>query len=79
MKLKQLGANRTQLTLKSGTVVLFSYDTPVAAFVPGQGYLVSAVHYSATTSKHITQWIGTEAKRTTVTQAMIDTLAQEVA
>lgn len=76
MKLNQLGANRTQLTLKDGTLVLFSYETPVAAFVPGQGYLVSSVHYSRTTSKHIGQWIGPDAKRTSVTQATINTLAE---
>jgi hypothetical protein len=30
--------------------VLFSYETPVAAFVPGKGYLRTNVNYSKTTS-----------------------------
>lgn len=75
MKLKQLGANRTELTMQDGAIVLFSYETPVAAFVPGQGYIVSAVHYSVTTSKHIGQWIPKEASRTKVLQSVIDALA----
>lgn len=76
MKLKQLGANRTELTLANGTLVLFSYETPVAAFVPGRGYLVTSTHYSVTTSKHVGQWIPAEAARTKVTQSAINALAE---
>lgn len=57
MKLKQHGANQTQVTLSDGTVILFSYETPVAAFVPGQGYCRTSEHFSRTTSKHIAQWL----------------------
>ena len=32
MKLKQIGSNMTELHLNNGTIVLFSYETPVAAF-----------------------------------------------
>ena len=57
MKLKPQGANQTTLELADGIVILFSYETPVAAFVPGRGYLVTDQYYSRTTSKHITQWL----------------------
>lgn len=57
MKLKPLGSNQTTIELADGTVILFSYETPVAAFVPGQGYYRTEQHFSRTTSKHITQWL----------------------
>ena len=57
MKLKQLGANRTELTLLSGVIVLYSYSTPVSVYVPGLGYLRTDKSYSRTTAKHITQWL----------------------
>lgn len=60
MKLKPLGSNNTTIELVDGTVILFSYETPVAAFVPGQGYYRTEQHFSRTTSKHITQWLARE-------------------
>ena len=57
MKLSPIAANQTQVELKNGTVVLFSYKTPVAAFVPGQGYVRTKTQYSRTTSKHINKWV----------------------
>ena len=58
MNLKPLGSNKTQLDLSDGTSVLFSYKTPVAAFVPGVGYVKTEKKWSVTTSKHISQWCG---------------------
>jgi hypothetical protein len=76
MKLKRLSANVTELVLENkGIHVLFSYETPVAAFVPGpgNGYIRTSERYSSTTSKHITQWLnGTNA--TMVDQTMINDL-----
>lgn len=40
------------------TEVLFSYETPVAAFVPDKGYIRTSTFYSMTTSKHISQYLG---------------------
>lgn len=57
MKLKPLGANRTELTLPNGDVVFFSYQTPVAASRNGGGFVRTAEHYSVTTSRHINQWL----------------------
>lgn len=56
MKLKPLAANQTELAI-GGTLILFSYRTPVAAFVPGTGFVRTEELWSRTTSKHITQWL----------------------
>ena len=53
MKLNPVGSNQTEVELGNGITVLFSYKTPVAAFVPGQGALCTRTKYSRTTSKHI--------------------------
>jgi hypothetical protein len=74
MKLQILGANRTQVTFPTGVQVFFSYETAVAAFVPGRGYLRTEKHYSRTTSKHIGQWCDAKAA-TVVPQNEIDALA----
>jgi hypothetical protein len=57
MRLIQLGANKTQINRDNGIQVFFSYSTPVACYIPGQGYLKTSTKYSVTTSKHITQWL----------------------
>lgn len=56
MKLKQAGSNQTVLEIGE-TQVFFSYETPVAAFVPGRGYLKTDCRWSATTCKHINQYL----------------------
>jgi len=53
MKLNHIAANQTEIENRDGTTILYSYQTPVAAFVPGRGALVSATKYSATTSRHV--------------------------
>lgn len=57
MKINVIGANQTLVHLPVGTV-LFSYETPVAAYVSGRGYVRSAEKFSKTTSKHVNQWLG---------------------
>ena len=75
-KLNPIGPNQTEIEKDNGVTVLFSYSTPVAAFVPGRGVLVSDTHYSVTTSRHINaaaeRWGGTVTK---VPQAEISALA----
>lgn len=56
IRLKPVGANVTELEL-GDRYVLFSYKTPVAAWVSGRGYLRTAEHFSKTTSKHINRWL----------------------
>lgn len=53
IKLNPIGSNQTEIEKANGVTVLFSYSTPVAAFVPDKGALVTNKHYSVTTSKHV--------------------------
>ena len=55
-----------------GASVLYSYQTPAAAFVPGRGYLRTEEHYSCTTSRHVNAWA---RGATVVPQSEIDRLA----
>ena len=57
MKVQSIGSNQTEVTLADGTVVLISYSTPVAALVPGKGWIRTAKKWSATTTKHINAWL----------------------
>lgn len=57
MKLRIIGSNQTEVIKGDGTVIFFSYETPVAAFVPGKGLLRVDTKYSVTTTKHINQWL----------------------
>lgn len=71
MTLKQIGPNQTVVSNGNGRF-LFSYETPVAAFLcrdiqygdtvyPSGSYVRTSVKYSVTTSKHINKWIGAGA------------------
>lgn len=73
MKLNVVGSNQTELVKANGTTVFFSYNTPVAVFIPGHGALVSSTKYSMTTSKHVTQALNRwSASKTLVTQEEIN-------
>jgi len=52
MKLKNIGSNQVEME-RGGVTVLFSYDTPVAAFVEGRGAIRSGDYFSRTTSRHV--------------------------
>lgn len=54
MKLREIGSNQTEIILDNATV-LFSYETPVAAWVNGKGYRTDKF-WSNTTSKHISRY-----------------------
>lgn len=76
MKVRNVGSNQTEVELSNGTIVLYSYATPVAAFVPGRGGLVSSTKYSATTSRHISKAIYRwGCSKTIVDQVEIDDIA----
>jgi hypothetical protein len=63
MKLKQIASNMTELHLDNGTIVLFSYETPVAVYYePCQPIERTKIIYSRTTTKHINKWIKRQAK-----------------
>ena len=57
MKVQSIGANQTEVTLADGTEILFSYGQPVAALVPGKGWIRTAFKHSVTTSKHTNAWL----------------------
>ena len=81
MRLKPLGSNQNTVELPDGTVILFSYQTPVAAFVPGVGYCRTEQYFSRTTFKHITQWLRREQRVPSCvklqSQSFFDNLARE--
>lgn len=70
---KPVGPNQTELH-KSGMVVFFSYETPVAAMLPSGRYIRSEQKYSRTTTKHVNQWLQGVTSAETVPQAQIDAL-----
>ena len=57
MKVQSIGANQAEVSLADGTEILFSYGTPVAALVPGKGWIRTAFKHSVTTSKHTNAWL----------------------
>ena len=78
MHLKNILPNQVELCKDDGTVVFISYATPVAAFVEGS-WIRSAEKYSATTSKHVNQWLGRcGCDAETVPQSQIDSLMPAV-
>ena len=56
MKVRNVGSNMTELVI-DGCTVLFSYETPVAAYTPTQGYVKTSQWYSQTTTRHINKWL----------------------
>lgn len=56
MTLKKIANNVHEIHTISGDVVLFSYDTPVAARIEGS-YFKTEKSHSVTTSGHIGRWI----------------------
>jgi hypothetical protein len=73
MKLNVIANNQTELHLNNGTIVFFSYNTPVAARLDNGTYVTTEEVYSPTTTKHVNKWLLNEAY-TTVTQQFIDEL-----
>jgi hypothetical protein len=73
MKLNHIGSNQTLVTTASA-VVLFSYSTPVAAFINGEYYRTEK-NWSKTTTRHINSWIG-PIKAKKMPQLFFDTLSK---
>jgi hypothetical protein len=55
LTLKKIGSNQTEVRT-SDSVILFSYETPVAAIIDGKRF-ATTTKWSVTTSKHINRWI----------------------
>lgn len=58
MKLNPIGPNQNEVAV-NGKLILFSYQTPVAALVDGVLYRTDC-RWSKTTSNHINKWLGTQ-------------------
>ena len=56
MKVRNVGSNMTEI-VTDGCTVLFSYETPVAAYTPTQGYVRTSYKWSQTTTRHINKWL----------------------
>lgn len=72
IKLVNLGANVNMLNTPKASI-LFSYSTPVAAFVSGRGWIRTTTKYSKTTTGHINKWLA-GANAAEVPQSDIDAL-----
>ena len=79
MQLTPIASNMTEVETSEARI-LFSYRTPVAAYVFGVGYVKTDKWWSVTTSRHINKWLdlryGETAKE--VSQTYLDNLVQEV-
>ena len=72
MQLTPIASNMTEVETDSARV-LFSYRTPVAAYVYGVGYVKTDKWWSVTTSRHINKWIDNCTVRE-VSQTFLDKL-----
>lgn len=55
---KTSGWDPVVLEYRDGTRLLFSYEVPVAAYVPGAGFIATNEAVSPTTARRINDWIG---------------------
>ena len=72
MQLTPIASNMTEVETSKARV-LFSYRTPVAAYVYGEGYVRTEKWWSVTTSRHINKWIGNCTTKE-VSQTYLDNL-----
>ena len=71
MQLTQIAPNQTEIETSEARI-LFSYRTPVAAYIFGEGFVKTEQYWSVTTSKHINKWGARDGKK--VPQARLDSL-----
>jgi hypothetical protein len=74
MKIRHIGSNVREIETITGNVVLFSYNTPVAACLnDGRGFIRTSRRWSTTISKHINKWLD-GAKAVEVDQDILNKL-----
>ena len=73
MQLTPIASNMTEVETSEARV-LFSYRTPVAAYVFGEGFVRTEKWWSVTTSRHINKWIGKDVTTKEVSQTYLDNL-----
>jgi hypothetical protein len=56
-QVKKIGQRSTaEHRYENGAVILVSYRTSVAAYIPALGYMETTTKYSRTTTRHISDW-----------------------
>jgi len=73
MQLTPIASNMTEVETSEARI-LFSYRTPVAAYVFGEGFVRTEKWWSVTTSRHINKWIGKDVTTKEVSQTYLDNL-----
>ena len=73
MQLTPIATNMTEVETSEARI-LFSYRTPVAAYVFGEGFVRTEKWWSVTTSRHINKWIGKDVAVKEVSQTYLDKL-----
>ena len=63
MNLTPIAANQTEVETKNARV-FFSYRTPVAAYIFGEGFVKTSTWYSTTTTRHLNKWSGRDIVNT---------------
>ena len=76
MQLTPIASNMTEIETDDARI-LFSYRTPVAAYVFGVGYVKTDKWWSVTTSRHINKWTDNCTVKE-VSQTFLDKLVQGV-
>jgi len=71
MQLTPIASNMTEVETSEARI-LFSYRTPVAAYIYGEGYVKTDKWWSTTTSRHINKWGAKDGKE--IPQARLDSL-----
>ena len=71
MQLVPLANNMTEVETSEARI-LFSYRTPVAAYVFGRGYVRTEKWWSVTTSRHINKWLPENGTVKEVPQTYLD-------
>lgn len=65
--IKQVGRKSAHVhTYMNNTMVLFSYCTPIAAYIPDNGYHATVDKYSVTTTRHLSGWLRTHNNPNTI-------------
>ena len=73
MQLTPIASNMTEVETSEARI-LFSYRTPVAAYVFGEGFVRTEKWWSVTTSRHINKWIGKDVTTEEVSQTYLENL-----
>ena len=73
MQLTPIASNMTEVETSEARI-LFSYRTPVTAYVFGRGFVKTEKWWSVTTSRHINKWIGKDVTTEEVSQTYLDNL-----